>query len=43
MVTFSNRIELWGMVEGEVGVVTVKMDRVCLRVGLEKDGEDIRL
>ena len=43
MVTFSKRTEFIGMVEGDVGVTAVNIVRVCLRVGSEKEGEEIGL
>ena len=39
----AKRIEFRCSVEGEVGVVTVKMDRDFLREGSEKEGEEVGL
>ena len=41
--TLAKRIEFRCSVEGEVGVVAVKMERECLREGSEKEGKVVGL
>ena len=41
--TLAKQIEFKGRVEGEVGVVAVKIERECLSEGSEKDGDEVGL
>ena len=43
IVTLANLIEFSGRVDGEIGVVAVKIERDFLREGSEKEGEDVGL